>query len=146
MRLMGSRRWFRAQAPARLRRTQDLSLSAARREHHEPITSGPATSRIFRWRLAFCIWWRLSTGPLARFWRALSNTMDTGFCIAALDEALGRTHAKNINTDQARSSPASPSRQARGRGHCDFDGRTRSFMDNIFIERLWVRSNMKRCI
>ena len=37
----------------------------------------------------------------ARLWR-LSNTMDTGFCIAALDEALARYGTPKVfNTDQS---------------------------------------------
>src|SRR5216684_883757 len=36
--------------------------------------SGPATSPIFRWRSAFFIWWRLSTGPAGRFWRGACRT------------------------------------------------------------------------
>ena len=41
-------------------------------------------------------------------WR-LSNTMDTGFCIAALDEALARPALRKYSTPiMARSSPAPP--------------------------------------
>ncbi len=71
-------------------------------------------------------------------WR-LSNTMDTRFCIEALNEALTRYgRPKIFNTDQGSQFTS-----------CDFtgvlkdagvaismDGRGR-FMDNIFIERLW---------
>jgi len=65
-------------------------------------------------------------------WR-LSNTMDTGFCIAALDEALARHGAPKIfNTDQARSSPAPPSPAGSSCRHRDFDGRTRSFHGQYF--------------
>lgn len=41
-------------------------------------------------------------------WR-LSNTMDTGFCIAALDEALARHGRPTSTRIRARSSPAQPS-------------------------------------
>src|SRR5438093_7092234 len=42
-------------------------------------------------------------------WR-LSNTMDADFCVAALEEAIARYGRPQIfNTDQGRSSPASPS-------------------------------------
>jgi len=51
-------------------------------------------------------------------WR-LSNTMDTGFCIEALREAMAR-HGKPKDAGVAISMD--------GRGRC---------MDNIFIERLW---------
>jgi putative transposase len=45
-------------------------------------------------------------------WR-LSNTLDTDFCIAALEEALGKGKPEIFNTDQG------------------------SYNDNLFIERLW---------
>jgi putative transposase len=71
-------------------------------------------------------------------WR-LSNTMDTGFCIAALDEALARHGAPKIfNTDQGAqfTSAAFTGRLAAAGIAISMDGRGR-FMDNIFIERLW---------
>ena len=71
-------------------------------------------------------------------WR-LSNTMDTGFCIAALDEALARHGAPKIfNTDQgAQFTSAAFTGWLEATGIAiSMDGCGR-FMDNIFIERLW---------
>jgi putative transposase len=71
-------------------------------------------------------------------WR-LSNTMDTGFCIAALDEALARHGTPKIfNTDQgAQFTSADFTGRLQAAGIAiSMDGRGR-FMDNIFIERLW---------
>ncbi|WP_428841287.1 IS3 family transposase [Bradyrhizobium barranii] len=71
-------------------------------------------------------------------WR-LSNTMDTGFCIAALDEALARHGTPKIfNTDQGAqfTSAAFTGRLEAAGIAISMDGRGR-FMDNIFIERLW---------
>jgi putative transposase len=71
-------------------------------------------------------------------WR-LSNTMDTGFCIAALDEALARHGTPKIfNTDQGAqfTSAAFTGRLEAASITISMDGRGR-FMDNIFIERLW---------
>jgi len=71
-------------------------------------------------------------------WR-LSNTMDTGFCIAAFDEALARHGAPKIfNTDQGAqfTSAAFTGRLEAAGIAISMDGRGR-FMDNIFIERLW---------
>ena len=71
-------------------------------------------------------------------WR-LSNTMDTGFCIAALDEALARHGTPKIfNTDQgAQFTSAAFTGKLEAAGIAiSMDGRGR-FMDNIFIERLW---------
>jgi putative transposase len=71
-------------------------------------------------------------------WR-LSNTMDTSFCLAALDEALVRYGKPKIfNTDQgAQFTSAAFTGKLEAAGVAiSMDGRGR-FMDNIFIERLW---------
>jgi putative transposase len=71
-------------------------------------------------------------------WR-LSNTMDTGFCLEALDEALLRYGKPKIfNTDQGAqfTSVAFTSKLEAAGITISMDGRGR-FMDNIFIERLW---------
>jgi putative transposase len=71
-------------------------------------------------------------------WR-LSNTMDTSFCIAALDEALARHGTPRVfNTDQGSqfTSEAFTARLTAAGVAISMDGRGR-FMDNIFIERLW---------
>jgi putative transposase len=71
-------------------------------------------------------------------WR-LSNTMDTGLCLAALDEALAPHGAPKIfNTDQGAqfTSAAFTDRLEAAGIAISMDGRGR-FMDNIFIERLW---------
>ena len=71
-------------------------------------------------------------------WR-LSNTLDAGFCVEALDEALTLQGQPEIfNTDQG--SPFTGSAftgRLRAAGvQISMDGRGRC-MDNIFIERLW---------
>jgi putative transposase len=71
-------------------------------------------------------------------WR-LSNTMDTSFCLAALDEALARYGKPAIfNTDQGAqfTSAAFTGKLETAGVAISMDGRGR-FMDNIFIERLW---------
>ena len=71
-------------------------------------------------------------------WR-LSNTMDTRFCVEALEEALQRYGKPRIfNTDQGAqftSAAFTGALEAAGIA-ISMDGRGR-FMDNIFIERLW---------
>lgn len=65
--------------------------------------------------------------------------MDTGFCIAALDEALTRHgRPKIFNTDQGAqfTSSAFTGRLEAVGVAISMDGRGR-FMDNIFIEWLW---------
>jgi putative transposase len=71
-------------------------------------------------------------------WR-LSNTMDTSFCVAALEEALARFGTPEIfNTDQGSqfTSAAFTGALAAAGIRISMDGRGR-WMDNVFIERLW---------
>ena len=70
-------------------------------------------------------------------WR-LSNTLDTGFCVAALNEALCTYGTPEIfNTDQGANSPAKPSPALKDPDiKISMDGKGR-WMDNVFIERLW---------
>jgi putative transposase len=71
-------------------------------------------------------------------WR-LSNTMDTRFCVDALEEALARFGRPGIfNTDQGSqfTSVAFTGRLAAAGIRISMDGRGR-WMDTVFIERLW---------
>ena len=71
-------------------------------------------------------------------WR-LSNTLDAGFCVEALDDALARHGPPEIfNTDQGSqfTSVAFTGRLQAAGIQISMDGRGRC-MDNIFIERLW---------
>jgi putative transposase len=70
-------------------------------------------------------------------WR-LSNTLDGGFCVEALDEALSRGRPEIFNTDQG---SQFTSREYTGRLEAagvavSRDGRGRA-LDNVFVERLW---------
>jgi len=79
-------------------------------------------------------------------WR-LSNTMDAGFCVAALEEALARFGRPEIfNTDQGSqfTSLAFTSVLRDAEVRISMDGRGR-WMDNVFIERLW-RSLKYECV
>ena len=71
-------------------------------------------------------------------WR-LSNTIDSRFCVEALEEAL-ELHGKPriFNTDQGAqfTSTAFTDKLEKAEVAISMDGRGR-FMDNIFIERLW---------
>jgi len=79
-------------------------------------------------------------------WR-LSNTMDSDFCVSALEEALAR-HGKPaiFNTDQGSqfTSLAFIDALRRADVKISMDGRGR-WMDNVFIERLW-RSLKYECV
>jgi putative transposase len=71
-------------------------------------------------------------------WR-VSNTLDTGFCLEALDEALERHGTPEIfNTDQGSqfTSEAFTGRLEAARIAISMDGRGRA-LDNVFVERLW---------
>ena len=79
-------------------------------------------------------------------WR-LSNTLDAGFCIAALEEAIARHGSPEIfNTDQGSqfTSFGFTAVLAEAGVRISMDGRGRC-MDNIFIERLW-RSMKYECV
>lgn len=71
-------------------------------------------------------------------WR-LSNTMDRGFCLLALEDALSRHGKPEIfNTDQGSQFTSGPFTGALHKAgiRISMDGRGR-WMDNVFIERLW---------
>ena len=79
-------------------------------------------------------------------WR-LSNTMDAGFCVGALEDALARFGRPEIfNTDQGSqfTSRAFTSVLRDAEVRISMDGRGR-WMDNVFIERLW-RSLKYECV
>jgi putative transposase len=71
-------------------------------------------------------------------WR-LSNTLAVDFCVAALEEALGRYGAPELfNTDQGSqfTSQAFIEVLEQAKVRISMDGRGR-WVDNVFIERLW---------
>jgi len=71
-------------------------------------------------------------------WR-LSNTLDSAFCVDALEEALAKYGCPEIfNTDQGSQFTAETFTNAlKSRGIAiSMDGKGR-WMDNVFIERLW---------
>jgi len=71
-------------------------------------------------------------------WR-VSNTLDTGFCLEALEEALAKYEPPEIfNTDQGSQFTSQVwTERLKAEGvRISMDGRGR-FLDNIFVERLW---------
>ncbi len=70
-------------------------------------------------------------------WR-LSNTMEVDFCVAALEEALGKGRPEIFNTDQGSqfTSDAFTVLLLEQGIQVSMDGKGR-FRDNIFVERLW---------
>jgi putative transposase len=69
---------------------------------------------------------------------ALSNTLDTAFCLEALEQALICGRPEIFNTDQGCQFPSAPFTGVleAHRVRISMDGRGRVF-DNIFVERLW---------
>jgi putative transposase len=79
-------------------------------------------------------------------WR-LSNTMEAGFCVEALEEAFAKHGRPEIfNTDQGSQFTSSAFVDAlKGAGvRISMDGRGR-WLDNVFVERLW-RSLKYECV
>jgi putative transposase len=70
-------------------------------------------------------------------WR-LSNTLESEFCVAALEEALGTGRPEIFNTDQgAQFTARAFTRHLEDAGIAiSMDGRGRA-LDNVFVERLW---------
>jgi len=68
----------------------------------------------------------------------VSTTLDTGFCVEALEKALNISKPKIFNTDQGSqfTSEAFTGRLKSSGITISMDGRGRAF-DNIFVERLW---------
>jgi putative transposase len=78
------------------------------------------------------------TSRMVLAWR-LSNTLDSSFCVDALEEAISKYGCPEIfNTDQGSQFTAEAFTDAlRSRGIAiSMDGKGR-WMDNVFIERLW---------
>ncbi len=68
----------------------------------------------------------------------LSNTLDAGFCVAALEEALNQGRPEIFNTDQgAQFTSEAFTQMLQEQGiQVSMDGKGR-YLDNIFVERLW---------
>jgi putative transposase len=69
---------------------------------------------------------------------AVSITMDVGFCLEALDQALEVAHPEIFNSDQGAqfTSLEFTGRLAAAGIRISMDGRGRA-LDNVFVERLW---------
>ena len=68
----------------------------------------------------------------------LSNTLDVGFCLEALEEALSQGCPEVFNTDQGVqfTSASFTGRLEAAGARVSMDGRGRC-LDNVFVERLW---------
>lgn len=70
-------------------------------------------------------------------WR-VSNSLETSFCIEALEKALSKGRPEIFNTDQGcqYTSRAFTERVEEAGSKMSMDGRGRA-LDNVFVERLW---------
>ena len=112
---------------------RDLPIVRANQVWCADITYIPM-QRGFLYLVAVMDWW--SRAVLS--WR-LSNTMDAGFCVEALGEALSKYGTPEIfNTDQGSqfTGEAFTGVLSKAGIAISMDGRGR-WMDNVFIERLW---------
>ena len=68
----------------------------------------------------------------------VSNTLDTTFCLQALEHALQQQRPQIFNTDQGAqfTSQAFVARLQQAQIQISWDGRGRA-LDNVFVERLW---------
>ena len=84
-----------------------------------------------------CAWKKQLLDGAAAIFR-LSNTMDTSFCLEALEDALRRGRPEIFNTDQGAqfTSAAFTDRLETAGMRISMDGRGR-WLDNVFVERLW---------
>jgi len=120
---------------------RDLAIEEANHVWCADITYIPM-SRGFLYLVAIMDW---ATRAVLS-WR-LSNTMDPGFCVEALQEALAKYGAPEIfNTDQGSQFTSDEfTRVLKEAGvRISMDGKRR-WMDNVFIERLW-RSLKYECV
>jgi len=81
---------------------------------------------VMDWYSRFVLAWEIST------------TLDTTFCVSALEQALELSKPDIFNTDQGSqfTSTEFTDRLEKGDIRISMDGRGR-FIDNIFVERLW---------
>ena len=140
MRLMGLRAIYRrprTSQPAPERRVyphllRNLTITRANQVWAADITYLPMARgflylvAIMDWHSRYVVAWRLS------------NTLETGFCAKALNEALGQGTPEVFNTDRGSQFTSSEFIQIlQDRGvKISMDGRGR-YQDNIFVERLW---------
>ncbi len=120
---------------------RDLTIDRPNQVWRTDITYIPMRRR-FLYPVAIMDWWTRKVLS----WR-VSNTMDVGFCIEALEDALARHGRPEIfNSDQGSQFTSSKFtkvlRDAETRISIDGKGR---WMDNGFIERLW-RSLKYECV
>lgn len=149
MRLMGLMPIYRAprtSVPAKEHKTYPYLLRGLEIARPNQVWCADITyislAKGFLYLVAIMDWW--SRKVLA--WR-LSNTLDTGFCVEALDEAIecyGRPEILNTDQGSQFTSWAWTQRLKEAGVRISMDGRGR-FLDNIFIERLW-RSLKYECI
>jgi putative transposase len=140
MRIMGLEAIYprrRTSAPNPEHRIYPYLLRDVEIERPDEVWSADITyiplRRGFAYLVAVIDWW----SRYVLSWR-LSNTMDAGFCVTALEDALLIGRPSTFNTDQGAqfTSRAFTSVLENAEIQISMDGRGR-WLDNVFIERLW---------
>lgn len=110
----------------------DMSITRPKQVWAADITYIPM-ARGFLYLMAIIDWY----SRYVLSWR-LSNTLDTAFCIEALEEALKKEKPEIFNTDQGAqfTSEAFTGLLEQHGVKISMDGKG-SYTDNLFIERLW---------
>ena len=140
MRVMGLRAIYRsprASRPAPQRRVYPYLLGKAKITRPNQVWAADITylpvARGFLYLVAVMDW----HSRYVVSWR-LSNTLEAGFCVEALSEAMDRGRPEVFNTDQGSQFTSQEFTQVlQDHGvKISMDGKGR-YADNIFVERLW---------
>jgi putative transposase len=140
MRLMGLKAIYRrprTSKPAPGHKIYPYLLGGMKMTHSNQVWAADITyipmARGFLYLVAIIDWY----SRYVLSWR-LSNTLDAGFCVEALEEALNKGRPEIFNTDQGvqftSEAFTGPLEQHGVRISMDGKG---SYNDNLFIERLW---------
>ncbi len=135
----GSRKiaaWLKSQnySVNRKRVRRPMRIMEIKAIYRRPMTSKPASGhKIYPYLVAIIDWY----SRYVLSWR-LSNTLDTGFCVEVLEEALKKGKPDIFNTDQGAqfTSEAFTGLLEQHGVKISMDGKG-SYNDNLFIERLW---------
>jgi putative transposase len=140
MRIMGLEAIYprrRTSIPDREHRIYPYLLRGVRIERPDQVWSADITYIPLRCGFAYLVAVMDWYSRYVLSWR-LSNTLDAGFCVAALQEALLLSRPEIFNTDQGAqfTSRVFTTALESAEVQISMDGRGR-WLDNVFVERLW---------
>ena len=140
LRLMGLEAIYQQPRPHQLAGTQQVYPDLLREVHVERVHQVWSTDITYIRLLHGFVYLVAILDWFSRYVLAweLSATLDSDFCISALERALVHAQPKIFNSDQgAQFTSTAFTERLRARGiQISMDGRGRA-LDNIFVERLW---------